>query len=43
MQYAIELFFDKEMEKKLFHYAERIARKNSAPNILNGKRDHTLH
>ena len=25
MQYAIELFFNEEMEKKLFHYAQRIA------------------
>lgn len=25
MQYAIELFFDEETEKKLFRYAERIA------------------
>jgi len=42
MQYAIELFFDEEMEKKLSVMPKELQRKNSAPNILNGKQDLTL-
>jgi len=42
MQYAIELFFDEEMEKKLFRYTERIAEEKLSTNILSGKQDLTL-
>ena len=37
MQYAIELFFDEEMEKKLFHYAERIAEEKLSTKYLEWK------
>lgn len=37
MQYAIELFFDKEMEQKLFYYAERIAKENLSTKYLQWK------
>ena len=37
MQYAIELFFDEEMEKKLFRYAERIAEEKLSTKYLEWK------
>lgn len=37
MQYAIELFFDAEMEQKLFHYARRIAEENLSTKYLEWK------
>lgn len=41
MQYAIELFFDQEMEAKLFTYARRIAKENLSTKYLEwGTRPH---
>ena len=37
MQYAIELFFHEEMEKKLFHYAQRIAEEKFSTKYLEWK------
>lgn len=37
MQYAIELFFDEEMEKKLFRYAKRIAEEKLSTKYLEWK------
>ena len=37
MQYAIELFFDEEMEKKLFRYSERIAEEKLSTKYLEWK------
>ena len=37
MKYAIELFFDEEMEKKLFHYAQRIAEEKLSTKYLEWK------
>ena len=37
MQYAIELFFDRETEKTLFRYAERIAEENLSTKYLEWK------
>ena len=37
MQYAIELFFDEEMEKKLFRYAERITEEKLSTKYLEWK------
>lgn len=34
MTYAIEMFFNEEMEKKLFHYVERIAEENLSRKFL---------
>ena len=37
MTYAIELFFNKEMENKLFHYVERIAEEKISSRFLEYK------
>lgn len=37
MQYAIELFFDKETEKKLFHYIHKIAAEKFSTKYLEWK------
>ena len=37
MTYAIELFFNKEMENKLFHYVERIAEERISSRFLEYK------
>lgn len=37
MQYAIELFFNAEMEKRLLHYAQRIAEENLSTKYLEWK------
>ena len=37
MQYAIELFFNEEMEKELFHYAQRIAEEKLSTKYLEWK------
>ena len=37
MQYAIELFFNKEMENKLFHYVQRIAEEKLSTKYLEWK------
>ena len=37
MQYAIELFFNEEMEKKLFHYAQRIAEEKLSTKYIEWK------
>ena len=37
MQYAIELFFDEETEKKLFRYAERVAEQKLSTKYLEWK------
>lgn len=34
MQYAIELFFNKEMENNLFNYAQRIAEEKLSTKYL---------
>ena len=37
MKYAIELYFDKETEKKLYHYAKRIAEEKISTKFLEWK------
>lgn len=37
MQYAIELFFDEETEKRIFRYAERIAEEKLSTKYLEWK------
>ena len=37
VKYAIELYFDKETEKKLYHYAKRIAEEKISTKFLEWK------
>ena len=43
MQYAIELYYDKETEQKLFNLAKRVADEKLSTKFWNGKPDHILH
>lgn len=43
MQYAIELYFDKEIEHNLYELAKKIADEKIAQNFWNGRQDPILH
>ena len=43
MQYAIELYYDKETEQKLFNLAKRVADEKLSTKFLEWKPDRILH